>query len=156
MLVLQPPARISPLRIAALKGRVDTVRVLLSCGSDIEATDGQGLTALEDGRAHACCFTIRGNDEKWQPERAARLSDALGFAINRHDLEQCKKLVMNGASLFEQYSRETQLTPFLQAPYKRELPIASYFLERGSSCNGITPNHPPEILVRGKFRYHQL
>ena len=37
---------LSPLHVAALGGHVDTVSVLLSCGCDVEATDGHGLTAL--------------------------------------------------------------------------------------------------------------
>jgi ankyrin repeat protein len=137
---------LSPLHLAALNGHVDTVSVLLSCGSDIEATDGQGLTAFAYAMmaGHmAVVATIRGHNEKRQLARTARLNDALGFAIDRHDLEQCKQLIMDGASLFEQCSRETQLTPFLHALYKEDLPIASYFLEKGSSCNGITPDHLP-------------
>ncbi|MCJ1386362.1 hypothetical protein MMC17_009488 [Xylographa soralifera] len=91
----------------------------------------------------AVVATIRGHNEKRQLARTARLNDALGFAIDRHDLQQCKQLVMDSASLFEQCSRETQLTPFLHVLHKEELPIARYFLEEGSSCNGITPDHLP-------------
>ena len=71
------------------------------------------------------------------------MNDALGFAVDRHDLEQCKQLVVDGASLFEQCSRVTQMTPFLHALYMEQLPIARYVLEKGASCNGITPDHLP-------------
>ncbi|MCJ1401940.1 hypothetical protein MMC11_005157 [Xylographa trunciseda] len=145
-----PVPGLSLLHIAALQGHVNTVSILLSCGSDIEATDSRGYTALAYAMKAgymAVVATIRGHNEKRQPARqlarAAHLNDALGFAIDGHRLEQCKQLVMDGASLFDQCSRETQLTPFLHALYKKDLPIASYFLEKGSSCNGITPDHLP-------------
>lgn len=134
----------SLLHVAASKGHLNIAIALMNHGCDVGQVDHWGETALtcaiKSGHT-LVANALRLREEETVLTKTSYLNTALGYAIDRNDLEGCKQFLASGASLSKSCSRETQFLPFMHALHRGFSPLASYFLSMGASCSGITPDH---------------
>lgn len=128
----------SALILAAAGGHIETVRVLLVAGANVDGTDGAGLTALGwaalRGRSQVAGLLL---------EHGADVNTAdssgvtpLMYAVGTHNVELSRLLLERGADR-DALSEENRMTPLLVAVENGDSVSASLLLDYGADVNGV-------------------
>ncbi|KAL6716642.1 hypothetical protein ACLMJK_006210 [Lecanora helva] len=139
----------SPIHCAASRGDESTIAEFLKYKCDIMTPDRDGLTpefiALKHGHESVAKLLRRGIDELDPEIRRASSSstfkhsaEAIKVAIDRGDLELCKRAADEATNMDFTYSSCAGCTPLLYAFHQGQLEIVEFLMSLGASITGTT------------------